>query len=105
MGEKHNKADSSNPDVMHLLLCSADPVAMTCIVESGGKGGMQTDLQVRSQIFRKLFWITLDKVSIRCCPENSEIPNLPNNCLYWEHILLSDKLVSLTGETKFVLKS
>ena len=44
MRGKYNKTDSSNPDLMHMLLCSADPVAMTCIVEAGGKGGMQTDL-------------------------------------------------------------
>ena len=105
MGGKHNKTDSSNPDAMHLLLCSADPVAMTCIVEAGGKGGMQTDLQVGSQIFCKLFWMTLGKVSIRCCLKYCEIPNLPNDYLYWEHILLSGKFVSLTDKTKFVLKS
>ena len=82
MGEKHNKTDSSNPDVMHLLLRSADPVAMTCIVEACGKGGMQTDLQVGSQIFYKLFRMALGKVSIHCRSENCEIPNLTNDCLY-----------------------
>ena len=55
MGRKHNKTDSCNPDVMHPLLCSANPVAMTCIVEAGGTSGMPANLQVGSQIFCKLF--------------------------------------------------